>query len=142
MTYVAANPVVYNNAAAGFLAGVLRLQILEVNSESQVEPVDFATYVTAAYLFAEEVDTVLNSAESVPAPITNLVTEGGTVIPGSAAQANAAESTPSMVLAICEKCWAGRTLDPVTFATAAAYNPQANFVVAALLEWAATASVT
>ncbi len=147
MTYVPANPVVYNAAAAGFIAGVQNQQLTE-NSGDLVEPSDFATVTAAAFTFAAAVDTLivaLEVHEVLPGPITLLATGSATIVPNTAAKANAAESTPRMVQQLAMLAWSGRTIPTNADGTplaASGYAAQANFLVSALIDWATSASAS
>ena len=140
------NPVLFNAAAAGYCAGVMsrRLALLELDFDP-IEPADFATVVTAAFTFASEVDALINAASGTyPGNVGLLITagEGGnvTVVPGNAAQANAAESLPDALVFIAKAAWEGRGLPldaTQTPFSATDYQPVANAVVALFLEFAA-----
>jgi hypothetical protein len=138
------NPVLYNAAAAGFCAGISskRLTLLE-NDYDPIEPSDFLSVVTAAFVFASEVDAIINAASATyPGSVGLLITagEGGnnTVVPGTAAQANAAESLPGALVFLCKAAWEGRSLpldaNQLPF-TAADYQPVANLVVSEFFEF-------
>ena len=143
------NPVVYNAAAAGFLAGVQNLQLTDSDGD-QVEPSDFATVTAAAFVFASQVDATIALLEhtlELPGPITLLATGNATIVPTTSAKSNAAYTTPRMVQSLCKLAWLGRSVptlnsDGVTPLPAAGYAAQANFVVQALIEWATSASAS
>lgn len=107
----------YNAALGGMIAGVQsgRLENAGLAGAPTV-PADFAEIVTAAELFALEVDAVLQATGDLPTNITGLVSAGATVVPASAAAQNGAETVPNALVAICVAAWEGRSLptDPVT----------------------------
>ena len=137
------NFALYNAAAAGFLDGVQSLQLTEADGVTPVAPADFAAQVAASYVFATEVDAVLQTVVSPPANIALLLNAGATRVPGSSSQANAAESLPGCMAALSRVAWKGRSLpydaNGVAF-VAADYEPVANFVVQAFVEWCASTS--
>ena len=137
------NFVLYNAAAAGFVAGIQNLQLTGADGVTPVAYSDFATVVAASYVFAAEVDAVLQTVVSPPANIALLLNTGATRVPGSSSQANAAESLPGAMAAVAKVAWTGRTVPTNEDGTALAqadYQPQANFVVAAFVEWCASTS--
>src|ERR1700689_114289 len=116
MPFVPQNPVVYNEAAAGFCAGILskRLKVVEA-SAVEVEPSDFSDTVTAAFLFAQAVDDALVAAGAqVPTnvQILTVIFESlpATVVPSTHTLANAAESVPAAMVFIAKAAWEGRDL--------------------------------
>ena len=141
------NPVVYNAAAAGFLAGVQNLQLTDSDG-AQVEPSDFATVTAAAFVFAAQVDATIALLEhtlELPGPITLLATGNATIVPTNSAKSNAAYTTPRMVQSLCKLAWLGRNAPTNADGTPlaqAGYAAQANFVVQALIEWATSASAS
>jgi hypothetical protein len=143
--YQANNPVLYNNAAAGFCAGVMskKLHLVEVNF-SPIEPADFLDVVTAAFLFAQAVDQNLLNQPSLPTSVTSLTSgELVTVVPGSGPVANAAESLTGALVFLAKAAWEGRGLPfeagGVPF-TVADYAEVANQVVEEFLEFASVKS--
>jgi hypothetical protein len=146
------NPVLYNCAAGGFLAGVFsqRLSTLDQVYEP-IEPSDFAAAVAAAFAFAAEVDAAITAASGVPTNVTSLTTTfesvAVTVVPASAAVQNAAYSLPGAMVYICKAAWENRgypAANPVTGAIFAAsdYADTANTCVAEFLEYAANTTNT
>ncbi len=140
------NPVLYNCAAAGFLAGVLseRLSIAETDGVTPVLPGDFDDEVTAAFVFATECDTLLNAviAGSPPTNIPALTNQDTfvTIVPGTAAVANAAESLPEAFVFICKAAWEKRFLPTHSDGTpyvAADYEAVANVCVSEFVEFCA-----
>lgn len=135
------NFVLYNNALSGFVSGVQsgKLKLVEAGG-GQVEPTDFLAVVTAGKLFAQEVDAILQTVVSPPANIGSLTASGATVVPATAAVANAAESLPAAMCAIARAAWEGRDLpidaNGVPY-SAADYQPVANAVVSLFVEFAA-----
>jgi hypothetical protein len=142
------NPVLKNAAAAGMISGIQssRLQLVDAAGEL-VEPADFSGLVTAAGLFAVEVDAVLQTVSSPPANIALLISASGvTAVPANAAAANAAESLPAAMTGICKAAFEGRSwplLDAngVAF-TSADYTNIANACVALFVEFAANTTNT
>jgi hypothetical protein len=139
------NFVLYNNAISGMMAGVQsgKLKLTNSSTGEEVEPSDFSDIAAAAVIFAGEVDAILQTVSSPPANIALLVSGGATVVPATAAGANAAESLPAAMCAICKAAWEGRGLplesSGVSFA-AADYQPVANAVVALFVEFASNTS--
>jgi hypothetical protein len=137
------NITLYNAAIAGCLAGsqAQRLQLFNAGGTDPVEPSDFSSSVTNAKLFAAEVDAVLQTVVSPPANIALLVSGGSTVVPSTAAEANASQSLPSAMVGFCKAAWSGRTFPPLdssgTPYTQAEYNAVANTVVSLFVEYAA-----
>ena len=138
------NPVLYNQAAAGFLAGWLsgRTALLEANFDP-IEPADFSAVVVQAFLFAGEVDALLNdynNTTGLPANVLALTNydTGHTIVPGTATVANAAESLPAAMVFICKAAWsqtgAGRSLPPPPFRSTI-YDPVANTCVSEFIEY-------
>ncbi len=143
------NPVLYNCAAAGMIAGVLARRLptlLDAGEES--EPVDFSALVTAAFVFATEIDDLINAIESPPTNLTllsaNVDEEIETIVPSNAAEANAAESLPQALTFIVRAAWSGRgvptLLDGVPFAPSD-YQPVANAVVSAFVEFCSNCEI-
>ncbi len=136
------NFVIYNNALSGFIAGIQsqKLKIFEPGTTDQVEPSDFSTIVTAGKLFATEVDAILQTVVAPPANIGSLTSAGATVVPATAAVANAAESLPAAICAMSKSAWEGRGLPLNSDDTPwiqSQYQPIANAVVSAFVEFAA-----
>jgi len=108
MTYAPYFPSLYNNAAAGFVAGVQsqRLKTVEA-SGSEVVPTDFEAVVASGFAFAEAVDSTLAASSYASlSPLTSLISASNvTQTPSNAAKSNAAESLPSAMLAICKAAW-------------------------------------
>lgn len=138
------NFVLYNNAISGMLAGLQSGRLQLVDSSGEVEPADFAAQAAAAVLFGTEVDAILQTVSSPPANIALLTTGSATVVPSTAAGANAAESLPSAMCAMCKAAWEGRSLptNPTTGLpfVQADYQPVANAVVALFVEFASNTS--
>jgi hypothetical protein len=149
MPGTAFNPVLFNNAFAGFVAGWLtgRTAYVEASFEP-VEPSDFAPVIAQGLLFATAVDDALNVIATGPGLPTNAqslsnVETHATIVPGTAAVANAAESLPGALVFICKAAWsktaAGRSL-PILNAsgaamTAADYAGDANTCVSEFIEY-------
>ena len=139
-------PVLYNQALAGFCAGVAskRLQLFATSGD-EVEPADFATIVTAAGVFALACDDLIFAAAGVSAVPVNVLSLTGvsedvpfTVVPTTHLVANAAESVPQDFVFIVKAAWEGRDLpykaDGVTPFDEVDYDPVANTVVALFLQ--------
>lgn len=145
MPYQANNPVLYNNAAAGFCAGVMskKLHLVEVNFDP-IEPIDFLDVVTAAFLFAQAVDQNLLNQASLPVSVTSLTSgELATTVPATGAVQNAATTLTGALVFLAKAAWEGRGLpfEPggVPF-TEEDYAEVANQVVEEFLEFASVKS--
>ena len=147
----AQNPVLYNCAAGGCLAGALAQRMPTLDQVfDPIEPSDFNTLVTAAFVFATAVNEALTAASGVPTNVTSLTTtfESApvTVVPSSAAVANASQSLPGAMVYICKAAWDKRSFPPLdqsgAAATVADYAVIANACVAEFLEYAASTTNT
>jgi len=144
-----ANPVLYNAAAAGFLAGIQsrRLQTLEANSVTPVAPIDFNSLNQAAFVFAGEVDTLIQALPSGTAAtnIAKIAAANATVVPSTAAISNMAETLPPALAAICKAAWDSRSYPLYnaagTLFAAADYQTIANACVSLFAEFAASVTV-
>jgi hypothetical protein len=94
----------YNCALAGAAAGMLsQRQALYENGGSAVEPADSNVLCATSALYAKEVDALLVSASPAPpASVLDMVFDGSTVIPTTAALASASAYLP-VVMALMSK---------------------------------------
>jgi len=155
MAYTPNFPSLYNCAAAGFCAGVgaRRNLSLEANESTPVVPSDFSAIVTAAFVFAQEVDallatvltgTALTNADKI---ITNAEPPATyTLSTAAATNVNGGESLPDAMIWISKAAWEGRSfpiLEPATGLpfTTTDYQPVANQVCAEFANWATYVSV-
>jgi lipid-binding SYLF domain-containing protein len=109
-------PSIFNAALAGMMAG---FQSGRKSTDSTAA--DYLAQKNAAVVFATALDT------SVGADAT-LAAAGATLVPGSAAQANAAETRPLLMMSLCKAYFEGATIsgdatvdtNPLTYTTSIA----------------------